>query len=548
MKTDSKTYQAAIYLRLSREDGDVAEGGKQVSNSIANQKELIMDYLKSHPEIKVVSTYTDDGYSGVDFERPDFQRLLSDIRESKINCVIVKDLSRFGRNYIESGRYIEKIFPMLGIRFIAVTDGYDSINEDLGSEMIIPFKNLINDAYCRDISVKIRSHMDIKRRNGEYIGAFAAYGYLKDKENKNHLVIDEYAADVVRDIFSMKLCGMSQQAIADKLNADGILSPIQYKKSIGIDLESSFQKSVKPKWSYNAVLRILKNEVYTGTVVQGKCTTPNYKIKKRVHKAENEWIRVQNTHDAIIPRDEFGLVQELLLRDTRVAPDGTEVFPLGGMLFCADCGETMVRKTVPAGGRRYVYYVCSGNKKDKNHCSTHSFSEKKLTESVLEAVKGHIRAVLSISEAVEIISKAPEMKPDAVKCEERIKKLRAEADECNVRRKNLYEDYKDGILTKDEYFMLRDQYQKQLEGIGHSMEAVQSEKDTILSSRSGKQEWIEKLRKYKDADFLDRGLVTFIIDRIDVAEGNRLQVKYRFEKEIQEMERIVELYSRKEAV
>lgn len=548
MKTDSKTYQAAIYLRLSREDGDVAEGGKQVSNSIANQKELIMDYLKSHPEIKVVSTYTDDGYSGVDFERPDFQRLLSDIRESKINCVIVKDLSRFGRNYIESGRYIEKIFPMLGIRFIAVTDGYDSINEDLGSEMIIPFKNLINDAYCRDISVKIRSHMDIKRRNGEYIGAFAAYGYLKDKENKNHLVIDEYAADVVRDIFSMKLCGMSQQAIADKLNADGILSPIQYKKSIGIDLESSFQKSVKPKWSYNAVLRILKNEVYTGTVVQGKCTTPNYKIKKRVHKAENEWIRVQNTHDAIIPRDEFGLVQELLLRDTRVAPDGTEVFPLGGMLFCADCGETMVRKTVPAGGRRYVYYVCSGNKKDKNHCSTHSFSEKKLTESVLEAVKGHIRAVLSISEAVEIISKAPEMKPDAVKCEERIEKLRAEADECNVRRKNLYEDYKDGILTKDEYFMLRDQYQKQLEGIGHSMEAVQSEKDTILSSRSGKQEWIEKLRKYKDADFLDRGLVTFIIDRIDVAEGNRLQVKYRFEKEIQEMERIVELYSRKEAV
>lgn len=548
MKTDSKTYQAAIYLRLSREDGDVADGGKQVSNSIANQKELIMDYLKSHPEIQVVSTYTDDGYSGVDFERPDFQRLLSDIRGSKINCVIVKDLSRFGRNYIESGRYIEKIFPMLGIRFIAITDGYDSINEDLGSEMIIPFKNLINDAYCRDISVKIRSHMDIKRRNGEYIGAFAAYGYLKDKENKNHLVIDEYAADVVRDIFSMKLCGMSQQAIADKLNADGILSPIQYKKSIGIDLESSFQKSAKPKWSYNAVLRILKNEVYTGTVVQGKCTTPNYKIKKRVHKAENEWIRVQNTHDAIIPRDEFGLVQELLLRDTRVAPDGTEVFPLGGMLFCADCGETMVRKTVPAGGRRYVYYVCSGNKKDKNHCSTHSFSEKKLTESVLEAVKGHIRAVLSISEAVEIISKAPEMKPDAVKCEERIEKLRAEADECNVRRKNLYEDYKDGILTKDEYFMLRDQYQKQLEGIGRSMEAVQSEKDTILSSRSEKQEWIEKLRKYKDADSLDRGLVTFIINRIDVAEGNRLQVKYRFEKEIQEMERIVELYSRKEAV
>ena len=191
MANISKSFQAAVYLRLSREDGDVAEGGKQVSNSIANQKELVMDYLKSHPEITVVSTYVDDGFSGVNFERPEFQRMLSDIREDKINCVIVKDLSRFGRNYIESGRYIEKIFPMLGIRFIAVTDGYDSINEDTGSDMIIPFKNLINDAYCHDISIKIRSHMDIKRRNGEYIGPFAAYGYLKDKDNKNHLVIDE---------------------------------------------------------------------------------------------------------------------------------------------------------------------------------------------------------------------------------------------------------------------------------------------------------------------------------------------------------------------
>lgn len=231
--------------------------------------------------------------------------------------------------------------------------------------MIIPFKNLINDAYCRDISIKIRSHMDIKRRNGEYIGAFAAYGYLKDEENKNHLVIDDYAADVVRDIFTMKLCGMSQQSIADKLNADGILSPIQYKKSIGVQLESSFQKSIKPKWSYNAVIRILKNEVYTGTVVQGKCTTPNYKIKKRIHKDETEWIRVENMHEAIVSRSEFDLVQALLLRDTRVSPDRSEVFPLAGMVYCADCGEPMVRKTIPSNGKKYIYYVCAGNKRDK---------------------------------------------------------------------------------------------------------------------------------------------------------------------------------------
>lgn len=539
----NKTFQAAVYLRLSREDGDVTEGGKQVSNSIANQNELVMDYLKSHPEISVISTYTDDGYTGVNFDRPEFQRMLSDIREGKIDCVIVKDLSRFGRNYIESGRYIEKIFPMLGIRFIAITDGYDSINEDMGTDMIVPFKNLINDAYCRDISIKIRSHMDIKRRNGEYIGAFAAYGYLKDEDNKNHLVIDEYAADVVRDIFSMKLCGMSQQAIADKLNADGILSPIQYKKSIGVGLNSSFQKSVKPKWSYNAVLRILKNEVYTGTVVQGKCTTPNYKIKKRIHKDEADWIRVEDMHDAIIPKSDFDIVQEILLRDTRVAPEQSEVFPLAGMVYCADCGEPMVRKTVPAGDKRYVYYVCAGNKKDKTKCRTHNISEKKLMQGVLEVVQNHIGTMISTAYAVEKIHRAPNSKPDVVKLEDRIMKLHEEAEACNNRKMNLYEDYKDGILSRDEYSMLKDKYQVQMAEIEKSIASIEADRDGILANGTGRQEWIEKLKKYEGVTELDRELVTFLIDRIEVIDPDTIQVTYRFEKALREMERVVELYS-----
>lgn len=244
---NSKIYQTAIYLRLSREDGDVAEGSKLVSNSITNQKALIMDFLKSHPELKVhtvQTVYADDGYSGVNFDRPDFQRMIGDIRSGVINCVIVKDLSRFGTNYIEAGRYIEKIFPMLGVRFIAITDNYDSAATEgsYGNGMVVPFKNLINDAYCRDISIKIRSHLEMKRKNGEYIGAFAVYGYRKSEENKNQLVIDDYAAGVVRDIFVMKLCGLSQQAIADRLNADGILSPVEYKKSMGIHLETTFKK------------------------------------------------------------------------------------------------------------------------------------------------------------------------------------------------------------------------------------------------------------------------------------------------------------------
>ncbi|MCX4325345.1 MAG: recombinase family protein, partial [Lachnospiraceae bacterium] len=219
-------YSAAIYVRLSKEDGDVSDASRAESNSISNQRELIKDFLKEKTDIRVVSERVDDGFSGVDFERPAFQSMLEDIRQGKVDCVVVKDLSRFGRNYIESGRYIEKIFPMLGVRFIAVNDGYDSLaGKSQTDEIVIPFKNLINDAYCRDISVKIRSHLDIKRRKGEFIGSFAVFGYQKDEGDHNRLVVDEYAAKVVRDIFAWKRAGMSQQGIADRLNREGVLCP-----------------------------------------------------------------------------------------------------------------------------------------------------------------------------------------------------------------------------------------------------------------------------------------------------------------------------------
>ena len=287
-----KVYHASIYLRLSKEDGDVTSGSKNESNSISNQKSLVMDYLKDKHDIQVVSIREDDGYSGVDFNRPGFQLMLEDIKKGIIDCIIVKDLSRFGRNYIEVGRYLEKLFPMLGVRFIAVNDNYDSLEVDTAHDIVMPFKNLINDSYCRDLSVKIRSHLAVKRKNGEFIGAFACYGYLKDPENKNHLVIDTYAGPVVQDIFRMKINGYSQYKIADTLNEQGILSPMEYKRSIGVHFETSFKVNTKALWSAKAVSRILTNEVYTGVLVQGKQTTPNHKVKVRQaveEKTGSEW-------------------------------------------------------------------------------------------------------------------------------------------------------------------------------------------------------------------------------------------------------------------
>ena len=247
MFASKEYYKACIYTRLSKDDGDKPE-----SDSIGNQKALIREFVKNHPEIQVVSEKADDGYSGVNFERPGFKEMMEEIRTGQVDCVIVKDLSRFGRNYIEAGNYIERVFPFIGVRFIAINDSYDSTDRNQSDSLIIPFKNLINDSYCRDLSVKIRSHLAIKRKKGEFIGAFACYGYLKDENNRNQLVVDTYAGQVVQDIFRMKINGMSQYRIADALNEQGVLSPMEYKKYLGSHFESSFKVNPKAVWTAKA--------------------------------------------------------------------------------------------------------------------------------------------------------------------------------------------------------------------------------------------------------------------------------------------------------
>ena len=226
-------YDAALYLRLSRDD--IEDGSvKTESDSIANQRELLRSFVKSQPDIQIFDIYVDDGYSGGNFDRPEFKRMTKDIESGKVNCVIVKDLSRFGREYIEAGRWIEKIYPALNVRFISVTDQFDSNTADFSEKsFVVPVKNFLNESYCRDISGKVRSHQKIKREKGEFIGAFAPYGYRKDSENKNRLVVDAEAADVVRKIFAWKMEGFSLGAIAEKLNERQILTPKAYKKANG---------------------------------------------------------------------------------------------------------------------------------------------------------------------------------------------------------------------------------------------------------------------------------------------------------------------------
>ncbi len=526
LNKETTIYHAALYLRLSKEDGDKTE-----SDSISNQRDFIVYFVKSMPEIRICSERIDDGFSGVDFNRPAFNLMMEDIKAGRINCIIVKDLSRFGRNYIEAGRYIERIFPFLGVRFIAVNDGYDSAKERTQSdEIIIPFKNLINDAYCRDISIKIRSQLDVKRKKGEFVGSFAVYGYLKSAENKNKLVIDPYAAKIIRDIFAWKLDGLSQQGIADRLNEISEPSPMEYKRFLGLKFATSFQVNPRAKWTAVAIGRILKNPIYAGHLVQGKESTSNYKVKQRIMKPEDKWVRVENTHEPIIPQEVFDTVKRVLAQDTRIAPDEETVYPFSGLIFCADCKSGMVRKTVPAGGKKYAYYYCSKNKAGEG-CTTHCISEQILEKAVLKALQNHIASILDIERILHYIDTFPVQQEEIRKIQAQLLMKQEEIEKYKNLKVSIYEDLKSGVIDGDEYWEFKEIYGKKCEEAEKAAEQLKKDIAMILDNQGENSVWIEAFKKNRNITELSRKVIVFLIEWIYIYSGSRIEIRFRYQYE-----------------
>ena len=530
------SYNACIYARLSRDDGDKLE-----SDSIINQKALIRDFLSKHPEIHAVSEKTDDGYSGVNFDRPAFQEMMEDIRSGKINCVVVKDLSRFGRNYIEAGNYIERVFPFLGVRFIAINDNYDSLDRNQSDSLIIPFKNLINDAYCKDISVKIRSQLEIKRKKGQFIGAFAAYGYLKDEEDHNKLVVDTYASEIVRAIFKWKIQGMSQGRIANKLNMQGVLCPMEYKLSLGMKVQTNFRVHKKALWSYKAVTRILTNEIYTGVLVQGKVGTPNYKIKKIMPRDEADWIRVEGVIPVIIDRDMFDSVQMILAKDIRIAPEEDVVYPLSGFVKCADCGQNMVRKSYNAGGKAYSYFICSTRKAGKG-CSMHSISEEKLTDVVLQMVSKQIDSVCEMEKMLDIVDSLPEKQANVFNYDAQVVRLKEEIERNKSFKLKLYENLQEGLIGQDEYFLFKKSYAAKIAEAEAAIMAIEDEREQAVSRNRDSLLWMETFKKYRNITSVNRSMVVDLIRQVNVFEGGRAEVVFRHADEAEKVVKMLEDY------
>ena len=520
------------YVRLSKEDIDAIKGGKDESNSVTNQKAMIRSYLEEHPELELYEEYVDDGYTGVNFDRPDFKRLMEDVKDRRINCIIVKDLSRFGRNYIEAGKYLEQVFPFLGVRFIAITDDIDTGRQQSDSEQfILPFKNLFNDTYSRDISTKVRSHLAIKRKNGQFVGSFACYGYFKDPADHNKLVIDPEAAEVIKQIFYWKIQGLSTERIADKLNDLGILCPMEYKHSLGMKVSTNFRTKGKAQWAPKSVLRILKNDIYIGTMTQGKKTTPSYKVKKIIAKPEEEWDRVEGTHEPIIHKDIFDVVQKLLLRDTRISPDEKKLYLFSGFLCCADCGMNMVRSRRKYKDKVYSYYSCSGYKNGSG-CTSQMISEKRLYDSVLQAVRQQCRLVVDMSRLLKYAQDLPDDPNSLHRFDVQLAKLDKEIAHNQEMKIHLVENLNSGLLSREEYQELSAMYDKRIKDARQAKLNVEAERNG-LKDLPLEGEWLKTFKKYQTFTELDRMMLAELIDFIEIHNDKQLTIHFKFADQIQ---------------
>ncbi len=537
-------YNAAIYLRLSRDDEDIDGnksetlsgctsmpcGRKVESNSISSQRDMIRSFIRKQDDMEIYDIYVDDGFSGANFDRPEFKRMMKDIEAGHVDCVIVKDLSRLGRDYIEAGRLIQKTFPAFSVRFIALTDHFDSLTADYNeTSLVVPVKNFVNDSYSRDISGKVRSHQKIKREKGEFIGAFAVFGYKKSEDNRNQLVPDDYAADIVKKIFAWKIEGYSNLAIAKRLDEMGILSPMEYKKLCGEKFQTSFVTEAKARWSSVAIKRILTNETYIGTLVQGKEEKINYKVKKSVRKPEDEWVRVPKAHEAIISNEDFEIVQDLLKVDTRAVSGEKKAHIYAGLLLCGDCMEPMTRRINRYKGRETVAFICS-TQNNGGSCSRHAISEEDLNFLVLTGLRQQVALFLDKSRVLEKIEQMEIHFEEVAAFDKEIQKLHGEQDKYLNLRAALYEDLKKGIITEEDFKNFREIYEKRYRELQKSISSQEETIKKLFQSGITAGINLERMKNVMQITALDRTTLISFVKRILVYEDKRVYLELRYKE------------------
>ena len=469
---------------------------------------------------------SDDGFTGTDSNRDDFQRMLHDLDEGRINCIIVKDLSRLSRNDWECKRYLQHLFVVKDVRFISLElprlDSYQRPDEiyDLGVTM----QSAYNENHCRETSIKVRGTFNAKRRAGEFIGAFAPYGYAKDPDDKHKFVIDDAAAQVVRDIFHWFVRdGMSKAGIVKRLIELGIPSPTAYKWQNGQNFRSPAIVG-EPLWSERTIAAMLSNQMYLGHMVQGRQRVKSYKVHTRVTVPEEEWFVVEHTHEPIVDQTLFEQAQNLMQRDTRTAPNSGKLYPFSGFLRCADCGKSMVRRTT----KDRVYYACRAYTTSSKVCSKHSIRHDKLEGIVLATLQRQIDLVDGLAELIDEINKAPVQQIASKRLEHALRQKKQELARATAIRAGLYMDWKNGDITREEYHSLKQRLEEKEVQLQQDVDRLEEENRDMARGVSSRDPLFETFRKHRNVTEINRGIMTELIRVIHIHEGGNVDIEFNF--------------------
>ncbi len=536
-------WSAALYIRLSKDDGDTAE-----SNSVTSQREILKEYVRQNEDVEIYDYYVDDGWTGTNFNRPSFQRMIQDVYDGRVNCVIVKDLSRFGRNYTDSGYYIDNVFTRFNTRFIALNNNYDSASKSMNAYtkcITIGVQNVINESVAATTSVNVRGTLNMNRKQGKFIGSFPTYGYFKDPNDHHKLVIDDEAAPVVRQIFKWFIEGKSIIGITRELNTLGIVNPTMYKKQKGWNYNRSNANN-DGLWCDSTVRRMLTNQMYIGNMVQGKNTTISYKIKQCKSVPKDDWIIVENTHEPIIDKNTFEKAQSLFNRSIRKAPAKTEVDLFSGFIKCADCHRAMSKKTNKHSYGTYEYYRCvTSSKLDRTACSPHSIRIDKLEKTVLTAIQAMIDTAIELDVLLEKINKKTENN-GACLAKKSLEKLVAERDKIKDMMLELYPDWKSGMISKDEYMSLKENMAEKVKGLDEKI--ADFEKNLADDNKRNENDFLTIFKQYGKIDKLTRPILTELVDSILVHKDGNITINFKFKDAYEQIIEFIESKSHLESI
>lgn len=523
----AKKNKTALYLRLSKEDKDKLTAGDD-SASIQNQRLLLTDYALEH-DYEIIEVYSDDDESGLFDTRPDFERMIRDAKLGKFNIILAKSQSRFSRNMEHIEKYLHHDFINLGIRFIGVVDGADTAN--IGNKKSRQINGLVNEWYCEDLSNNIRSAFRAKMKAGQFLGSSCPYGYMKDPKDHNHLLIDDYAANVVRRIYSLYLQGYGKAKIGKILTEDGILIPSHYKREVlGIRYHNSRELDTTKNWSYQTIHTILNNEVYLGHVVQNKHCNLSYKDKRHVPQPKEKWIKVENQHEPIIDVETFRQIQERQkIRTKAVNNDQKDNSVFSGILTCADCKHTMVRMYERRGKHEFIGFCCKTYKtQGKKACTSHAVHYKQLKAAVLESIKNEAKKILT-PEDINTLNEMEDirnLKPDYTA---QIHQIEKEIEQKIKYKKLTYQNYMDETISKKEYLSYVKEFDKDISGLKDKSERLNAQIEERSGLESEYHKWVDEFKNYINIDELTRDVVLEMIEKIEVNSDSSIRIFYKFQ-------------------